>query len=291
MALLTPRSTSEILDQMKTEKTAQPDLNVINTPSPVSRWNLFLFIVAQSTQIFEQILSYGITLIESLVKASKPATKDYIKYLSINLFQYDATTPQTIITSNFAPTYAVIDASKRIITRCSISTVLPGCIEAKVAISEPPAPMSGPQASAYSAFLNEILGPGVNYTVISTISDKIYVQADVIYDGQSSAIIPAAVKQALSDYYKTLSSDLNFNGVLRVSDVEKTIKAVPGVVGVIMKKVYGRDDATAFAGGTKIFDLTAGVNLEQYQMYAGYGVEETTAGYTLNDSLTFIVDG
>lgn len=291
MALMTPRSTNDILDQMKTEKTAQPDLNSITTPSPVSRWNLFLFIVAQSTQIFEQVLAYGINTIESLVKASKPSTKDYLKYLSLNLFQYDATTPQVIIWVNNAPTYGTIDASKHIITRCSITTVLPGFIEAKVAKSDPPTALSVAEASAYSAFLDEIVAPGVNYTVISAAADKIYVKATIKFNGAYAAIISASVQQALNDYYKALASDINFNGKLLVSDVEATIKGVAGVVDVIIEKVYGRDDTAAFANATKIMDLSLGLNLAEYQMYAGYGVEETTAGYTLNDSLTFIVDG
>jgi len=291
MAILTPRSTNDILDQMKTEKANQPDLNTITTPSPVSRWNLFLFIVAQAINIFEQILAYGINTIESLVKASKPTTKDYLKYLSLNLFQYDASTPQVIVWVNNAPTYATIDANKRIISRCSITTTLPGYAECKVAKSDPPTALSGPEASAYSAFINELAPPGTFYTVISAASDKIYVKATIKYNGAYAAIISASVQQALNDLYKALASDINFNGKLLVSDVEKTIKNVPGVTDVIMEKVYARPDTTIFANASKIMDLSLGLNLAEYEMYAGYGVEETTAGYTLNDSLTFIVDG
>ena len=154
-----------------------------------------------------------------------------------------------------------------------------------------PAPLSGPQSSAFSAFLDVVVPPGVSYNVISTAADKIYVQADVVYYGTYAPVIAANVKQALTDFYASLSSNINFNGLLYVSDIEKTIKGVAGVKDVILKKVYGREDTAAFADGTKIFDLSLGVNIGSYQMYAGWGIEETTGGDTLNDSLNFVVSG
>lgn len=286
------RTVNEILTQMVAEKNAQSALSGLNSPSTVSKWNLFLYVVAVCIAVHEQIIDIRNAAVEALVVASKLTTNAGIKYDVLNLFQYSATNPQVLIQSAFKPTYAIIDPNLRIVTRCSVITVMPGFIDVKVAKgTTSPAPLSGPEQSALSTFLDVNVGPGVTYNLVSTDADKIYVQADVMYSGTYAPVIAANVKQALTDFYASLSSDTNLNGVLLVSDVEKIIKGVPGVLDVVIKKVYAREDTAVFAAGTKVMDLSLGVNLASYQMYAGWGIEENTAGYTLNDSLNFLVGG
>ena len=283
------RTVDEILAQMATAKASKTELNGLDSPSQVSRWNLFLYIVAVCTAVFEQVLDIRNTAVENLVAASKPSTPAYIKHQVLNLFQYDATTPQVLILNNFAPTYAIINTDLNIITRCSISTLGDKSVEIKVAKENPPVPIIAGESAALSTFLDNILPPGISYNLISVNPDNIYVEADVIYNGTYAPTIQDNVKTALTDFYGTLSSDISFNGVLLVSDIEKVIKNTEGVIDVVIKKVYGREDSATFVAGTKIFDLSLGINLGSYQMYAGYGVEETTSGKTLNDSLNFVV--
>lgn len=284
------RTVEEITAQMKAEKALQSDLSGLDSPSQTAIWNLIFYVCAVCIAIFEQILDIRNAEVEALVAASKPSTSSYIKDRVLNLFQYDSSTPQTVILSDFAPTYAVIDETMRIVKRCAVNTVLPGIVEVKVA-KEGPVALSGAEVTALQSFLDDILPAGVNYSVISDTADKIYVAGTVTYTGTYSPVIAANVKQALSDYYESLSTDVNFNGILRVSDVEKAIKSVEGVVDVVLSKVYGRADTTAFTSATKAYDLSLGVNAGFYQTFAGYCIEETTVGYTHDDSIVYVIGG
>lgn len=283
------RTVTEIHTQLIAEKNAQAELSSLDSPSQTSKWNLFLYVVAVCIAVFEQILDIRNATVESLVAASKPSSPAYIKHQVLNVFQYSATVPQTLILSDFAPTYSIIDSALRIVTRCAVTTVMPGFIDIKVAKgTTTPTALSGGELSALSTFLDAIIPPGVTYNIISTTADRIYVEADVTYTGTFSPTIEASVKTALNDFYASLSTDINFNGVVLVSDIESIIKNVDGVKDVVVKKVYARESSAAFGDSTKVMDLSLGVNIASYQLYAGYGIEEDTAGYTLNDSLTFI---
>jgi hypothetical protein len=285
----TPRTISEIQASIIAEKANHSELNDLNSPSQTSLWRLFTYIVAVAMSVFENILVvFQKDTDAKILAATSPSSPAYIKYQAINLFQYDATTPQVLILDNFAPTYSPVDATKRIITRCNAKTIGGGLVEIKVAKSEPPGPLSAPEISAATSFFDELLKPGVFFNLISDNSDKIYVAAEITYDGAYASVIATNVKNALNAYYKSLSTDVNFDGLLRVSDIENTIKDTAGVKDVKLTKVYGRQDSTVFASATVIFDLSLGANNQTYEMYAGYAEEENTAGYTLNDSLTFV---
>lgn len=287
------RSVAEIQAQIIAQKDLQASLAGLSSPSQTAIWRLWTYIVAVAIAIFEQVLDVFKTDIEALVSSNPPQTEKYLKNKAINYFQYDAVTPQVLVsdeTTNFVPTYPVVDVTKRIITRCSITTLASKIVEIKVAKSEPPSALAVAEKAAADSFFNEFLGPGVSYRLISDDADKIFVEGIVNFNGAYKTVIEANVKAALNTLYQDIASQEKFNGKLLVSDIEATIKGVPGVTDFKPTKVYGRADSTVFASATKIFDLSLGINLQSYEMSAGYGVEETTAGYTLTDSLTFLID-
>ena len=70
--------------------------------------------------------------------------------------------------------------------------------------------------------------------------------------------------------------------MVRVSAVQDAIQAVEGVIDVKINSVKARSDATPFPQATL-------VNVK-YTTFAGYIVEETTAGETFTDTLSFILE-
>ena len=168
---------------------------------------------------------------------------------------------------------------------CSVTTNLSNNVIVKVATGEPPAALSSPQLSALQSYINEIGIAGVIYNVTSQESDKLYVQANVYYQGQYSAVIEQNVIEAI----ETFLSSIPFNGQMKVLDLERAIRAVEGVNDVVLVNVKARADATAFASGSFLVQDQQTIG-RLWSTIAGYIVGETDSGNTLADSLTFIAE-
>jgi hypothetical protein len=98
-----------------------------------------------------------------------------------------------------------------------------------------------------------------------------------------SAVIKDNVISAITNYL----SAIPFDGVLRVSDLELTIKSVTGVNDVVLSTVKARPNATAYPGGVDLGAGTAILN-RRYSTQAGYIIPETATGGTLADTITYI---
>jgi len=199
-------------------------------------------------------------------------------------FQYSASTPQVLaVDSNFAINYPTIDTTLQIITRCSVTTTSQRVCLVKVAKSDPPVALSAPELSSLSGFLSDFNFAGVNYVAQSLTSDKIYIDADIYYNGQYASTISANVITAINAYLAAIP----FDGKIKLMSLIDAIQAVTGVTDVVLKNVAIRADATAFANKTYLVQNKTSI-IPLYQMYAGYATEETTSGYTFTDTLVFI---
>ena len=257
---------------------------LLTSTSKRAIYRLWTYIVAVAINALEQLMDIFTANVEATAAAAAPATPAWLQ-AQIFRFQYSSTTPQVVQLINFAPAYPVVDETLRIITRCSVTTNLSSQVVIKVATGEPPAALSAPQLSALQSYLAEIGMAGVVYNVVSEASDKLYVQANVFYQGQYSAVIQADVIQAINTYLAALP----FNGQVKITDLEDAITGVEGVTDVVLVNVRARANGTAFASGSYLVQNQQTIS-RLWNTVAGYMVGETTAGNTLADSLTFIAE-
>jgi hypothetical protein len=180
--------------------------------------------------------------------------------------------------------YPVIDANLQIITRVGVTTTIANSVIVKVAKQEPPTALNVSEKNALQSYVNTIGIAGVTYIVRSTNADQIYIDADIYYDGQQSSLIQTTVATTIQDLLRNLA----FNGNFKVSDLEIAIRRIVGVTDVVLNNVSIRTDVQTVAQGIKLVSNNA-VLSRLYPTQAGYIIDEQTAGYTLNDSLTFIV--
>lgn len=276
------RSIEQIQSSIIKDIQATPELAQANSTSKRAIWRLFAFVQASAILLLEQIIDVFIT--ENDVKISKaiPATASWLNAKVLD-FQYSSTNPQIVQLVNFAPTYPVIDPSLRLISRCSVVTTLSNQVIIKVAKSEPPTALTSPELNSLQAYINNIGIVGVNYNCQSLTSDKLFIDAEIYYDGQYSTVISATVIDAINIFLAKLS----FNGVLKVSDIELAIRNVIGVSDVLLKNVKMRSDATAFIDGTFLIQNNTVIS-RVCPTVSGYLVGETTAGNTFTEKLTFI---
>jgi hypothetical protein len=279
------RQISEIQQHMLDNIAADSVLSpLLTSTSKRAVYRLFTYVVAVGINALEQLMDIFTADVEAVAAAAAPATPAWLQD-QIFKFQYSATTPQVVQLINFAPAYPVIDETLQIITRCSVTTNLSNSVIIKVATGEPPAALSSPQLSALQSYVTQIGVAGVVYNVISQASDKLYVQANVYYQGQYSAVIQADVIAAIENFLAAIP----FNGQVKITDLEDAITAVEGVTDVVLVNVRARADGTAFASGSYLVQNQQTIS-RLWGTVAGYMVGETTTGNTLNNSLTFIAE-
>jgi hypothetical protein len=279
------RTIDTIQAEIIATKNAQPELDGLTSTSKRSIWQLWTYIVATSIAILEQLLDVFVVNVEAQVSASAAASALWVQS-KMFAFQYDATTPQIVQLINTVPQYPVVDATKRIITACSVTSDISNVVNIKVAKSTPLAALTTLEQASAQGYINTIGIAGINYNIISLPADKIYIDASIYYQGQYAAIIQSSVIDTLNAYLQNLST-VNFDGSLKISDLEGVIRNVAGVNDVLLNNVRGREDAVLFAAGIDLVLNTATLQ-RQWQTVAGYIVGETTTGKTFADSLTFI---
>lgn len=262
-----------------TEKTEL--LNFVANTSKRAIWRQWTFSTAAAIALSEQKIDVLQAQIEAIIARAPSATPNFIQDKVLNYFQYDPNVPQVVKIVDLIPQYPIEDASLRIITRCSVITASNYLVNVKVAKQNPPVQLSASEKSSLETFLKTIGIAGVKYEVINEVSDKIYIEGEIKAFGSYSAVIETNVIAAINNYLASIP----FNGVLKVIDIEKTIRNVEGVDDVILKNVRVRIDGTPLTGATYLINNFTLVQ-SFYQTVAGYIVEETTAGNTFLDKLT-----
>lgn len=245
-------------------------------------WRLFSFVVATAIMLLEQIIDIFRLENETKINQAVPETPSWLT-AKVFGFQYSATNPQILTLDNLVPTYNVVDSSLQIITRCSVVTTISNKVLIKVAKSEPPIALTTPELSALQEYVNIIGVAGVSYTCFSTDADRVYIGADIFYDGQYSATIQGMVINSISNYLKNLP----FNGQLQISDLEFSIRNTTGVNDVLINDIKIRGNSMAFSDGIYLIQSKTTIS-RLFPTISGYVIGEDITGYTLADSLNFV---
>jgi hypothetical protein len=279
------RSIDDIQTQIIASVQADADLSTqLTSTSKRAVWRLLTYVVATAIAVFEQLLDIFKKQLEDTASKAIPGNAAWIQS-KVFEFQYDATTPQIVQLISLVPQYPVIDPTKRIITRCSVKTDLSNNVRIKVAKALSPIALTVAEVNALQGYINTIGTAGIYYVVSSTDADQMYVNADIYFAGQYSSVIAVNVRNAIDAYLAAIP----FDGVVKISDLEKAIKAVDGVNDVIFKNIRARKGSDLFAAGSDLVLNNQEIS-RLWNTAAGYVVSEQTTGQTLVDSLNFIAE-
>lgn len=258
-----------------------------------SKWSkrnimrLFCYTFAVCTGYIEQLMDALKLSLETTASQSAAASSLWIQ-AQMFAFQFSSTDPQILQLVNTVPVYPVVDPTLRIITACSVTSTTPNEVVIKIAKGNPFIALTSTELAATQGYINQIGTAGINYTVQSLDSDKLYVNADIYYKGQYASVISDNVIAALNLFMQNLSIT-NFNGALKMTDLESVIRNVEGVNDVVLLNVRGRDDVSLYTAG---IDLVLNKQTVQrlWSTVAGYVSQENTSGKTFTDSLNFIAE-
>lgn len=278
------RTIAQIKQQMLDTKATLSALDPLTSNSQVSIFNQIFHVTAVNIGVLEQLIDAYIAEIETIINAQAIGSTPWLR-AKILEFQYGDYVE--LDTTTFEIAYPEVDEALKIITRCSVKETGNLIIQAKVAKSDPPVALSGGEQTALGDYISIIKPAGIQINVVSLTSDKLYIVGTIYYSGQYSSVIQDNVEAALTSYLENLSSAENFNGVIRVAEINDAIQAVEGVEDVNIIEVGARAHTVAFASRTVVYKLSTGVNIREYETVAGYIVEETTGGSTFADTLTY----
>ena len=293
------RSTPTIYQQLLAAKNAQSALNVITSASQVAIWNLWLWITAQSENIFEQYCDQFTANLETLILNAPAITPMWIVQMC-KFFQYSASNPQ-VLQVNVSNTYPFVSLSYPNVNSLYNVVSQAACLNNGnniiiIKVTGASAPLDGSPGTgglmcqALISFLNTVLPPNIQYILVNDAADLIYIGAQIYYNASYSGVIQANVQSAITTYLQSIP----FNGVVTLSALEEAILAVAGVNDIVLNNVAWRKatDPTPTGGPppTNENNLVANNTIiaRNYQTYAGYVVTETTSAYTITNSLSFI---
>jgi len=289
------RSINVIFQSILAEKATQPSLNVLTTSitdeqtlltqltstSKVALWVVWAYTMAVAIAAFEQIMDVFRADIEELISTNVYGTERWwvSKWKE---FQYgDALT----FVDN-QPVYDPIDESARIITAAATLTVS-GQVIHKLAKGTPGSyvPLSSPEQTAAQEYAAQLVGAGIQWTIISLNADLMRIEGTVYVDPQLIEVSGAnagqsianpgtyPVEDALVAYYHNLP----FNGQFNLNHAANKVQAIVGVndfaPGLAQYKV-GSNPYTAF---TRLYNTASG-HIQQ----------PTTSGNKLRDTLTYV---
>lgn len=277
------RTRAEIQASMDAEQATQTSLSTLDSTSQTAIYTLWKYIVATVINYFEQLWDLYKVDLETIVSNAAVGTNQWFKDRILK-FQYSASTPQVLeVDSNFAVNYVTTDASLRIITRASVKTTATRTVLIKVAKSDPPVALSGTELTSLEGYIDDIAFAGINYVVSSTSPDKLYLKANIYFDGQYSATIASSVTIAINAYL----ANLTFDGSIVLSSLFDAIQSVNGIIDCVFVDVAARADGVSFFDKTYLVQTNTTL-IRNYPTNAGYVVEETTSSNTFSDTLTFI---
>ena len=275
------RTIANIKESIRVEKNTYASLSPVlfaeEGGSTVGILNNIADVVAININIFEQLQDAYKTELELIAASAVPGTSAWIKEKVLE-FQYDALNPQYIQLIDLVPTYNVIDEDLRIISRVAVVESGNGVIVIKAATGVSATVLTANQKTALEEYLDVIIPAGPTIIVSSNTSDKLYLNAEVFYDGQYVESIQADVEAAINNYL----ANLDFNGVVLVSKIQDAIQEVAGVKDIVITQVKARADSTLFASATIV--------PRQWTTIAGYIIAETTATFTFADTITYTAE-
>jgi len=218
------RTVDSINENIRTEKDAQTELDVLTSTSPVAIWRLLFYVFAKAVYTLETLWDGFKADMELIKSQALPGTAAWLQVQALK-FQYG----DPLIVQNNTYQYETIDETKKIIKHCSISDGFDNVI-VKVAkdANSLPVPLSDEELSAfrfYATYYKRFAG--VAMSVISQSADLVKLQYTIYFDAMYTlTTVKSNISIAITNYFATMP----FDGILKLSALEDAIQSAEGVV-------------------------------------------------------------
>lgn len=257
-----------------TADTEQTLLAAVNSSSKVAIWRLWAYIVATAIHTHELLFDGFSAEVSASAAAAITGTAQWYQ---TQIFAYQAGDTLTYDPDTGKFAYPTITPANQIVKRCAVVEDGNGVVNFKVA------KLSGltivglsiPEQTALSGYIKKIRFSGTRFTITSGNGDIIRVFGTVYHaDLVPLTTLAPNVTKAIVEYLGALP----FDGQFLISSLVDAVQKVSGVSDFVATNVQTRPDASG------VFSQIARNHTPVY----GYYTPDTTAGFTLNDTITFI---
>jgi hypothetical protein len=225
--LLAPQADSE-----------QQLMAALNSTSKVAIWRLWAYITAVAIHVHELLFDTFKLEVEATLAAGAVGT---VKWYQAQVFNYQHGDVLVYDTATGKYIYALLDASKKVVKRCSITETPKGLIFKVAKLSGvQPVGLAVAEQTGLAAYLKKVRFAGTLFQVVSGNGDVLKVSAKVYYDPIiPQATVKAQVEAAVVGYV----GNLPFDGELFLSALVDVMQAVEGVRDVTLSSVQRKANA------------------------------------------------
>jgi len=231
------RTINEIHTELKDNFIANTDLQGIYGLDPslpfddqfsrVSIENLFLYVVAVSMNILENLFDDHKADVDSAIALLKPhSLKWYVE--KARMFQYGDSLVED------KDYYDPVDEAKQIVSHCAVDEKA-GKLYMKVAKDEGDglAPLAASELTAFTGYMERVKDAGVNIHYISQAGDDLRLAMDIWYDplviGEDGKMLDDSTREPAKETIKDFIKDLPFNGEFVLVDLVDALQATDGI--------------------------------------------------------------
>lgn len=269
------KTIAEIEALIDAEKAKYTELSTLNSVSVVAIWKRWRYIVAFFTNYIWQLIDAYKVEIETIIKNGIAGRGEWYVQKAYE-FQFG---DNLSVVDNVLQ-YEVIDIAKNIVKRASYfndTTANPPIIKLRVASEDSGSniiPLSAPQLTAFTDYVNSIMFAGVRIDIISQATDLLKLIANVYYSPLFDlTTVRTNVEIAINNYLKNLP----FDGQVRISALTDSIQAVEGVSDVLITTIQAKATAGSYANVTRVYNTVA-------------GYIQIDSAFPLSTNLTFIAE-
>ena len=259
------RTIREIQQSIIDQKSSSPDLAGLSSTSNVSIWQLWTYVIAVCQWTLENLYDSHKEEVSAIIATQKPHTLQWYVRMA-KLFQYGVVLPADSDTYT-NPT----DDDTVSIVKYAAAVELSGMLRIKVAklAGGALAPLTSPELTAFSGYMNRIKDAGVRLQLTSDNPDNLRLSLNIFYDplvlDNSGAKLSSPGGTPVKDAVNVFLDNLPFNGVFVLNFL---IQALQQVEGVRIAQVVG---ASANYGATAFVPIPV-----EYLPDAGYMVLDTS---------------
>ena len=245
-------------------KNADPALDGLTSTSAVAVWLAWTYVVATAMWVMESLYDGLVSQVNGILATQKPHTLQWYATMA-QAFQYGISLPAD------TDVYAVVPPADLsvLVVNYAAAVETAGQVRIKVATLSAGvlAPLSSPELTAFSTYMNRVKDAGVLLTCTSGNPDTLQLKVTVYYDplvlNATGERIDGTENTPVLDGINTFLDNLPFNGVFMLNSLIASGQAISGVQIFEVQTAQG-----TFTGGPTVNILTATPNI--YTPDAGY---------------------
>jgi hypothetical protein len=232
---------------------ADANLDGLDSTSKTADYNLWKFVFSAMCYIQEGVVDEALAELQAIADSGITGIDPWYQ-AEVFKFQYGDALSWDNVNKKYY--YAVIDPTKQIVKRCSVTSITGlTTIKAAKEVAGNPAALSTPELNALKSYVSKFQFSGTNIRVKSGSSDLLNAPITIYYDG---TLVLADLQTLVQAAFTNYLASLPFNGEFNITKCEDAIQAVLGVNDVVMGAIQAKPNGGTYSTVARVYYPLAG---------------------------------